>query len=93
MSEAQRTRRRSLRWTLSFLRPYRGRVTLVAVLLLVEIALGALQPWPLKIVIDYVLDGQPIPQPFAGWLQAIRGGDPLALLVIARASPASCCSW
>ena len=52
-----------LRWTLAFMRPYRGRMTLVAILLLVEVALGALQPWLLKAVIDYVLVGQPIPQP------------------------------
>ena len=68
-------------WTLSFLRPYRGRVMLVAVLLLVEVALGALEPWLLKVVIDYVLVGRPMPQPFAAWLQTIRGGDPLVLLV------------
>ena len=68
-------------WTLSFMRPYRGRMTLVAVLLLVEVALGALQPWLLKGVIDYVLAGQPMPQPFAGWLQSIHEGNPLVLLV------------
>ena len=50
-----------LLWTLSFLHPHRGRVVLMIVLLLVQIGLGALQPWPLKIVIDYVLDGNPLP--------------------------------
>src|SRR5262249_8455779 len=44
-----------LPWTLSFLQPYRGRVALLAVLLASEIALGALQPWPMAVVIDYVL--------------------------------------
>lgn len=68
-------------WTLSFLRPYRGRVMLVAVLLLVEVALSTLQPWLLKVVIDYVLVGRPMPQPFAAWLQTIHEGDPLVLLV------------
>jgi ATP-binding cassette subfamily B protein len=68
-------------WTLSFLRPYRGRAVLVAVLLLVEVALGALQPWLLKVVIDYVLVGRPVPQPFAAWLQTMHEGDPLVLLV------------
>jgi ABC-type multidrug transport system fused ATPase/permease subunit len=70
-----------VRWTLSFLRPYRGRAALVAVLLLVEVALGALQPWLLKVVIDYVLVGRPVPQPFAAWLQTMHEGDPLVLLV------------
>src|SRR6266540_15222 len=68
-------------WTLSFLRPYKGRVIFVAVLLLVEVALGALEPWLLKVVIDYVLVGRPMPQPFAAWLQTIHEGDPLVLLV------------
>jgi ATP-binding cassette subfamily B protein len=72
-------------WTLSFMRPYRGRLTLVAILLLLEVALVALQPWLVKAVIDYVLVGQPVPQPLAGWLQAIGVvdpvGAPVALLV------------
>ena len=41
---------RLLFWTLSFLRPYRKRVGLLAALLLSEIGLGALQPWPLAAV-------------------------------------------
>ena len=44
-----------LTWTLSFLQPYRRQVAVLTVLLLSEIGLGALQPWPLKIVIDYIL--------------------------------------
>ena len=50
-------------WTLSFLRPYRPKVALLAILLASEIGLGALQPWPLAIVIDF-LTGNPLP----GWL-------------------------
>jgi len=69
-------------WTLSFLRPYRKRVVILAALLLAEIGLGALQPWPLAIVIDYVLQGRALPQPFARWLIAIHGGDRFVLLVI-----------
>ena len=46
--------------------------------------LGALQPWPLKIVIDYVLtpDRRPIPEPFARWLAAMGGGNLFVLLVM-----------
>ena len=68
-------------WALSFLRPYRRRVVALAVLLLLEVGLGALQPLLLKVVIDYVLIRRPIPPPFAGWLQAIHEGDPVVLLV------------
>jgi ABC-type multidrug transport system fused ATPase/permease subunit len=71
-----------LRWSLGFLKPYRVRVALLSVLLLSEIGLGAMQPWPLKFVIDYVLQQHPMPEPFAGWLLAIHGGDRFILLII-----------
>jgi len=71
-------------WTLGFLRPYRKRVALLSILLLSEVGLGALQPWPLTIVIDYVLDHQknPLPEPFGHWLMAMAGGSWLVLLVV-----------
>ncbi len=71
-----------LPWSLTFLKPYRMRVAWLSVLLLAEIGLGALQPWPLAIVIDYVLQQRPIPEPYAGWLLAIHGGDRLLLLIV-----------
>ncbi len=51
-----------LPWTLSFLKPHRGKVGLLTVLLTSEIGLGALQPWPLAIVIDF-LTGARLPRP------------------------------
>ncbi|HEY7172550.1 MAG TPA: ABC transporter ATP-binding protein [Vicinamibacterales bacterium] len=71
-----------LRWTLSFLRPHRHQAALLVVLLASEIALGALQPWPLKIVIDYVLDEQPLPASVAGTLDALTGGNRIVLLIL-----------
>jgi ATP-binding cassette subfamily B protein/subfamily B ATP-binding cassette protein MsbA len=68
-------------WTLSFLRPYKTRVALLVLLLLAEIALGALQPWPLAVIIDYVLERHPVPEPYARWLLAIDGGDRFRLLI------------
>jgi ATP-binding cassette subfamily B protein len=56
-----------IRWTLSFLRPYRKRVSLLAVLLFTEIALGALAPWPLAVVIDNVLGGKSFPRAVTPW--------------------------
>ena len=67
-----------LPWTLSFLRPYRGRVVLLTFLLVTEIALGALQPWPLSIVIDYVLGDRPWPAWIAPWMMSITNGHKLA---------------
>ena len=73
-----------LPWMLSFLKPHRGRVSLLTVLLLFEIGLGVLQPWPFALVIDYVLDHDkhPMPEPFRHWLLAISGGSYLVLLVV-----------
>jgi ATP-binding cassette, subfamily B, bacterial len=70
-----------LKWTLSFLRPYKTPVAVLVVLLLLEIGLGALQPWPLEIIIDYVLQNNPFPEPFARWMQAVHGGDRFLLLI------------
>jgi ATP-binding cassette subfamily B protein/subfamily B ATP-binding cassette protein MsbA len=70
-----------LSWALSFLRPYRGRVVLLAVLLLLEVGLNAVQPLLLKVVIDYVLIPNQISEPFARWLAAVHEGNPVVLLV------------
>jgi ATP-binding cassette subfamily B protein/subfamily B ATP-binding cassette protein MsbA len=50
-------------------------------LLLIEIGLGALQPWPLAIVIDYVLGSKPFPAALAPYLAAIAPHR-LALLIV-----------
>lgn len=69
-------------WTLSFLRPYGRRVALLATLSLLEIGLGVLAPWPLKVVVDNVLGGRPMPAWLASPVQAVAGGSPFALLAI-----------
>jgi ATP-binding cassette subfamily B protein/subfamily B ATP-binding cassette protein MsbA len=71
-----------LRWTLSFLRPYRGRVWLLGFLSLLEIGLGALQPWPMAIVINYALIGYALPPSVRPWLDALTHGDRLRLLIL-----------
>jgi ATP-binding cassette subfamily B protein len=70
-----------LPWTLSFLRPYRRRVALLAVLLVSEIGLGSLQPWPLAVVIDYVLGGKPFPPRVAPWIAWVTQSHRFALLI------------
>ena len=75
------TARLARRWTLSFLRPYRGRMTLVGRAAARRSRTRRARTWLLKVVIDYVLVGQPMPQPFAAWLQTIHEGNPLVLLV------------
>jgi ATP-binding cassette subfamily B protein/subfamily B ATP-binding cassette protein MsbA len=68
-------------WTLPFLGPYRARVAVVTVLLLTDVALNAFQPWPLKIVIDYVLANAPLPTPLSTWLPPEISGNRAALLI------------
>jgi ABC-type multidrug transport system fused ATPase/permease subunit len=70
-----------LAWTFSFLRPHRSRVVLLTGLLLAQIAFDALQPWPLKIVIDYVLDDHDLPEPVKPYLFALTGGSAVVLLI------------
>jgi ATP-binding cassette subfamily B protein/subfamily B ATP-binding cassette protein MsbA len=68
-------------WALSFLRPYRGRVAALALLALVEIALATAAPWPLQIVVDYVLGGRPMPDPLARAIAWTAGSSPMMVLL------------
>jgi ATP-binding cassette subfamily B protein/subfamily B ATP-binding cassette protein MsbA len=69
-------------WTLSFLRPYRLRVAAIAFLSIVEIALAALAPWPLKLVVDNILGDHPLPVRFAAFLESAGATSAAALLAI-----------
>jgi ABC-type multidrug transport system fused ATPase/permease subunit len=53
----------------ALLRPYRGWVALILVATGVETAMSLAAPWPLKIVLDNVVDGREPP----GWLGAAAG--------------------
>ena len=67
-------------WTLSFLRPYRGRALAVAALSVAEIGLAALAPWPLKVMVDNVLGDTPLPPFLADPLPAALAASAAALL-------------
>jgi ATP-binding cassette subfamily B protein len=73
-----------LSWTLSSLQPYRRQAALLSMLLALQIALGAAQPWPLKLIIDNVLDNaeHPFSEPWRGWLESIVGGNLVAILIL-----------
>ena len=47
------------RWSLGYLKPYEGRIALLALLSLVEVGLRALLPWPMKAIVDQALGAQP----------------------------------
>jgi len=75
-----------LGWMLEYLRPYRSRVALLSVLLVSEIVLGALQPWPLAIVIDYVstpasAGGKSFPASIQPWITTFTHGNQFVLLI------------
>jgi ATP-binding cassette, subfamily B, bacterial len=71
-----------LPWTLSFLTPYKKRVALLIVLLVAEIGLGALAPWPLAIVVDYLTSGlEAFPAWLQPWLAGLSQSSGVALLV------------
>ena len=65
--------------------------TLLAVLLLLEIVLGALQPWPLKVVIDYVLHGTSVPGTDRGLARGDHGRPRRSRCSSSSWSPACCC--
>jgi ABC-type multidrug transport system fused ATPase/permease subunit len=67
-------------WTLTSLRPYRRRVALLAVLLVSEIGLGALQPWPFAVVID-LLSGKPLPEEISPYFTRFVGPHTFGLLI------------
>jgi len=50
----------------SFLVPYRGRLAGGAAFTLASAALTLAQPWPLKVIVDNVLRGQPLDLPLVG---------------------------
>lgn len=56
-----------LAWMAPYLRPHRSRLGLLSGLLLAEVVLGALQPWPLALVLDHVLGGRPLPAWIPAW--------------------------
>ena len=71
-----------VRWTLGFLRPYRRQAVAIVGLSVLEVALAALAPWPLKVIVDHVLSGLPLPDALARVTPAAVAGSAVALLVV-----------
>ena len=73
------------RWSLGYLKAYESRIALLALLSLVEVALRALLPWPMKAIVDQAL-GTQLP---SAWLLALPGvsaGNRVSLLVAIAAA-------
>lgn len=55
-------------------RPYWRTLTIVVLFMLVGVAMEALRPWPMKLIVDNVLTGEPLPNTIA-WLTLLPGAD------------------
>src|SRR5262245_303004 len=64
----------------TLLRPHWRAISLAIVAVLGEIAADLLEPWPLKMVIDYVLQGKHMPGWLADAVSKVTGNNPLAVL-------------
>jgi ATP-binding cassette, subfamily B, bacterial len=73
----------------TLLRPHWRAISLAFVAVLGEIAADLLEPWPLKMVIDYVLQGKHMPHWLAGTVSRLTGNDPIAVLNAAVAGVAA----
>ena len=62
------------------LRPHWRAISLALLAVLGEIAADLLEPWPLKMVIDYVLQGKQMPDWLAATVSKLTGNDPIAVL-------------
>lgn len=71
-----------VRWTASFLRPYRTRIAGITLLSVTEVALAAAAPWTLKLIVDHVLMRELLPEPVATLVPAVvhLGAVPLLCL-------------
>jgi subfamily B ATP-binding cassette protein MsbA len=67
---------------LDLIRPYRGWLAIVFMAMLVETAMSLAAPWPLKVVIDSVVGGHPLPE-WLGWLRDFSWGEKTTGLALA----------
>ena len=75
--------RRMNRWWLQlarYARPHLRGLVLILVLLLIGTGLVLLMPWPLKLIVDNVLAGKPLP-PAVAWITALPGAGTSAGLL------------
>jgi len=67
---------------LRYLRAFWPLLLLSALLILAVAGLDILAPWPLKIIVDNVLGGQPMSTPFGLWLTDTFGSDQRVLTAV-----------
>lgn len=65
---------------LQYLRPYRNLALFSVIVTVLGSGIGLLTPWPLKLLVDNVIQRQPFPQALF-WLPNL-GSDPTALTIL-----------
>jgi subfamily B ATP-binding cassette protein MsbA len=74
-----------MRLVRDLLRPYSGSLVIILAAMLVQTAMSLAAPWPLKVILDNVLNSHKAPE----WLDRLRiiplGGDKLELALVAGA--------
>src|SRR5687768_12764472 len=65
-----------------FVRPYRVPLGVAVALTVVQTTLDLAGPWPLKVVVDNVIAGQPLD----GWMTGLNGLSTMALAAVAAAA-------
>ena len=60
---------------LSYVLRHKGRLCVALALALCGVALELVRPWPVKVVVDFVLAGGPLPEPFAAWAAWLPGAS------------------
>ena len=66
MSKALKESLRAWPRALPYLKPYRGRVALSTLFMLIGAAAGLLEPWPMALLVDSVLGDKPFPDALGG---------------------------
>jgi ATP-binding cassette subfamily B protein len=54
--------------------PHRRQLAFLVLLVLIGAGISALIPWPMKLIVDYVFPGEPLPQAMA-WMDALPGAS------------------
>lgn len=68
MSRAVRESLRSWPKAVSYARPHKRSIVIALVLVVVGAAVSLLEPWPLAVLVDSVLGGEPLPGPLEQWI-------------------------
>lgn len=67
-------------WIATLIGPYRKPLVGIALLSLAEVAFAALAPWPMKVVVDNVLSGMPLPARMASIAAPLHAASATGLL-------------